>query len=247
MLGFVSGFLAPFRGFARLLARPSLWPWAAAPIALNVVLCVGVAYLWGWVLAPRAEQWVVDSVGLTGFFADAGHWVVRVVLFLAALPLLLGVYLVLAGIVGGPFYEVLCAATESEQLGSKVEGPRRRMLGALVAGVRVEIGNLFVTLVGGVAALAAALLLPPFGAVLATGLGWFLAGFGYLAYPFDRRTLSLGQKLRIVFRRLDVALGFGLATYVLLIPVVTVPLVAPCAVIGAALLFPGGRFGRGGR
>lgn len=244
MTGFVAGFAAPFRGFLRLAARPRLWPLAAAPVALNVLLCAGLGYAWFGVVEPRAEKALVEGLGLgAGWVAALGAWAVFVVMLLAALPLLLGVYVALAGVVGGPFYDVLCAATEAEVLGEKYETPRRGFVAGLAAGLRCELGNLVVAVVGGLLAFAASFVAPPFGLGVATGLGWFLAGFGYLAYPFDRRALTLGSKLKVVLRRLDVALGFGCATYVLLLPVVTAPFVAPCAVVGAALLFPGARRG----
>jgi CysZ protein len=246
MLGFIPGFLAPFRGFARLAARPRLWPFAAIPVALNVGLCVGVAWAWFGLAEPALEARIADAAALgDGFFDSAARWLVRVLMFLAALPLLFGVFLALTGVVGGPFYEALCAATEAEALGRRDDPSVRNFFRVLVDGLAVEAGNLVVAVAGGVLALVMALAFPPFGAVPATALGWFLAGFGYLAYPFDRRARPLREKLAIVMRHWDVALGFGAATYLLLLPMVTAPLVAPCAVVGAALLFPGGE--RAGR
>ena len=72
-------------------------------------------------------------------------------------------------------------------------------------------------------------------------LAWFLAGFDFIAYPFDRRAMKLRRKLGIALRNLPTTLGFGLAVSLMLLPVVTLPFAAPCAVAGAALLFPGGR------
>ena len=246
MLGFISGFLAPFRGFARLIARPKLWPLAAIPVALNVALCVLTAWGWFGYAEPALEDRLAAAAGFDdGFFGTAARWLVWFVMFLAALPLLFGVYLAMAGVVGGPFYEALCGATEAEVLGRRADPSTKNFFRILIDGVAVEVGNLVVSIVGGLAALALTLFVPPFGVVPATLIGWFLAGFGYLAYPFDRRTRPLGEKLKIVLAHWDVALGFGLATYLLLVPIVTVPFVAPCAVVGAALLFPEGE--RGGR
>jgi CysZ protein len=158
----------------------------------------------------------------------------------ATLPLLLAVYLALAGILGGPFYETLCEAVEAEELGRPAPTHGRGFLSALLAGVGVECGNFVVSFAGGIVAFAVSFAFPPFGAFAAAGIAWALAGFGYLVYPFDRLATPLRAKLATVSKRLDVALGFGAAVYVLLIPIVTVPFVAPCAVAGAALLFPGG-------
>jgi uncharacterized protein involved in cysteine biosynthesis len=108
-------------------------------------------------------------------------------------------------------------------------------------GIRVESGNLVVAVVGGVLALLLPVFVPGVGAAVAVPLTWFLAGFDFMAYPFDRRALKLRRKLGIAARHLPATLGFGLAVWLMLVPVVTLPFAAPCAVTGAALLFPGGR------
>ena len=235
----ISGFLAPFRGFVFLLRRPRLWRWVLIPIALNFVLVALAA--WAWIdfvvpffagLLPGGEGWLATS----------GRWVVRVVAWIATLPLVLGIYLVAANIVGGPFYEVLCGHVEREALGGGLdEPPRRSLLRSFVDGIRVELGNLVVAVLGGLVALVCPLIVPGFGAALSIGIGWFLAGFSFVAYPFDRRALDLRPKLAFALKNLPATLGIGLAVSLMLIPVVTLPFAAPCAVTGAALLFPGGR------
>jgi len=242
VIGFVSGFLAPLRGFAHITARPGLWPWVALPVALNVALCVGVGWAWfGWA-SPALERWTVDALGGAGsWWGEAVEWATWLLMLLAAAPLLLGAYLALSNVVGGPFYEVLCEHVENAAAGVPDDAPRRGLFRAAVGGLRVEAGNLVVTLVGGVFAFAVTLLFPPFGAFVAAPFAWFLAGFGFLAYPFDRRATTLGFKLRAVLRRLGVALGFGLAVSLALPTIILLPIVAPCAVAGAALLFPHGR------
>ena len=72
MLGFISGFLAPFRGFARLIARPKLWPLAAIPVALNVALCVLTAWGWFGYAEPALEDRLAAAAGFDdGFFGTA--------------------------------------------------------------------------------------------------------------------------------------------------------------------------------
>lgn len=235
----IAGFLAPFRGFAFLLRRKRLWPWAAIPLVLNVVLVVVAGWAWIHFVLPWFEHFLPQG---EGWLAKSGRVAVEVLAWIATLPLGLGVYLVLANLVGGPFYEVLCEQVEREVMGLRFDEPRRRhLLRAFVDGIRVELGNLVVTVVGGLVALFCPILIPGAGAALSIGIGWFLAGFGFVAYPFDRRALSLGSKISFALRHLPATLGLGLAVSLMLVPVVTLPFAAPCAVAGAALLFPGAR------
>jgi CysZ protein len=180
--------------------------------------------------------------GGEGWLAESGRVVVRVILYLTTLPLVLGVYLVFASLLGGPFYEILCERVEREVMGGSLdEPPARNMFRVFVDGIRVELGNLVVAIVGGLLALLLPIIIPGFGAFLSIPLGWFLAGFDFIAYPFDRRALELRRKIAIALRHLPATLGFGLAVWIMLVPIVTLPFAAPCAVVGAAMLFPGGR------
>jgi uncharacterized protein involved in cysteine biosynthesis len=235
----IAGFLAPFRGLSFLLARRHLWRWALIPLLLNVVLVVAA----GWVWIQVAVPWFAGLLpGGEGWLATSGRFLVRVIAYVATLPLALGIYLVAANLVGGPFYEVLCEKVEREVLGQRFDEPKRRhLMRAFVDGIRVELGNLVVTVCGGIVALLCPIVIPGAGAALSMVIGWFLAGFGFVAYPFDRRATRLGRKLSFAFTHLPATVGVGLAVSLMLVPIVTLPLAAPCAVTGAALLFPGGR------
>jgi CysZ protein len=234
-----AGFLAPFRGFAFLAKRPRLWRYAAIPLAINALLVI--AAIWAWI--ELVVPWAAGLLpGGSGWLAESGRTVARVILYVAAIPLVLAVYLVVASLLGGPFYEVLCERVEREVLGMGFdEPPRRSLFRVFVDGIRVESGNLVVAIVGGLIALFLPIVVPGAGAVVSVPLGWFLAGFDFIAYPFDRRALTLGRKLSMAFRHLPSTLGFGLAVWLMLVPIVTLPFAAPCAVAGAAMLFPGGR------
>jgi CysZ protein len=234
-----AGFMAPFRGFVFILRRRSLWPYAAIPVLLNVLLVVAAGWAWIEVVIPWGASLMP---GGEGWLAESGRVAARVLLWVATLPLVLAVYLVLASMLGGPFYEVLCERVEREVLGTGFDEPTpRAMLRVFVDGIRVELGNLVVAILGGLVALVLPIIVPGIGAFVSIPLGWFLAGFDFVAYPFDRRTIKLRRKVAIALGHLPSTLGFGLAVTLMLVPIVTLPFAAPCAVAGAALLFPGGR------
>jgi uncharacterized protein involved in cysteine biosynthesis len=234
----ISGFLAPFRGFAYLARRRRLWRWAAIPILLNCALVAASAWAWIEVVVP----WFAGLVpGGEGWLATSGRVIVKVVAYVATLPLALGVYLFAAMTVGGPFYEVLCEQIERDVLGPAFREPpprsfARRMSDSLAVGA----GNLVVVIVGGVISLFCPIVIPGAGAAISMAIGWFLAGFSFVAYPFDWRGVKLRPKVGFAFRHLPATLGLGFAITLLLFPIVTLPFAAPCAVAGAALLFPGG-------
>jgi CysZ protein len=234
----IAGFLAPFRGFDFVARRKRLWRWVAIPLLLNLVLVAAAGWAWIEIVVP----WFAGLIpGGEGWLAASGRFLVKLLAYVATLPLVLGIYIVAANLVGGPFYEVLCEQVEREVMGQRFDEPGpRHLLRMFVDGIRVELGNLVVTVVGGIIAILCPLVIPGIGATVSLVIGWFLAGFGFVAYPFDRRALSLRRKLSFALRHLPATLGLGLAVSLMLIPIVTLPFAAPCAVAGAALLFPGG-------
>lgn len=239
-----AGFFAPFHGFGFLVRRRHLWRYAIVPLVLNVALVVAAGWAWMHFVVP----WVAGLIpGGEGWIATSGRFLARLIVYVVTLPLALGVYVVAALVVGGPFYEALCERVEREVLGGRFEEPLPRPFWRIFAdGVRVGLGNLVVAILGGVVALLCPIVVPGFGAVLSVVIGWFLAGFSFVAYPFDWRGVNLLPKVGIAFRHLPTTLGVGLAVSLMLVPIITLPLAAPCAVVGAALLFPGGtRRGRG--
>ncbi len=239
MSAFVSGWLAPFRGWVHLLQRPRLWPLAAIPILLNVLVLVLVA--WGWIRI--VEPWMIEALRSTGsWWESAAEWIVRVLLWIAMLPVLLLSYLLLAGVLGGPFNEALSFRVAKEMLGDRnVEAPQRSVLDSILLAIRIESGNLLVSLVGAILAVLISLSFPPIGPIIGTVISWWLAGYPFLSYPFDIRGRPLRSKLNRMSSNILETTGFGLAVWLLLFPIVTLPFVAPCAVVGATLLHPDGR------
>ncbi|MDB5095762.1 MAG: hypothetical protein JWM80_183 [Cyanobacteria bacterium RYN_339] len=209
-LPIVSG-LAYLPRAAHLLAtNRQLWPYVAAPLALNVlvggaltVVLVGLGWQGVDVLLARAPEWM----------AAAGP-VLRVVL--AGLVLyLVGMLVGRVGVVlGAPFYAALAERIELMTL-SIEDIPDRQ------GGFLSDIGRAFLFelkklgLVLGVGALAlAANLVPVAGQVVG------LVGGGALAVllvcldafdpPLERRRLRFRQKVGVVVQNLHVTLGFGI-------------------------------------
>ena len=235
-MAFIEGFLAPFRGFFRLVARPAWWPLAAVPIVINVVLLAVLAWVWTVHVAP----WAIESVRQgSAWWAEAAEWVVTLLVWVLLMPALILGWLLFAGILGGPFNEALCIKAAKDALGDAfVPPPSRSIFGSVVLAVRVESGNLVVSVLGGLVAFLLGFFFPPIGPVVGGVLFWWLAGYPFLSYPHDVGGRRTRDKLRRFVERPLMTIGFGLAVWILLLPIVTLPFVAPCAVIGSTLIQP---------
>ena len=109
--GWWAGLTAPFAAMGYFLGRPKLWKYALWPLLLNCVL-VGVLLTVGfWLIWRPALDWLREHndvlFGALAFLAP---------LLLALLLLLLGAiaFVLLAGLLGAPFYDVMCQQIEAE-------------------------------------------------------------------------------------------------------------------------------------
>jgi CysZ protein len=198
------------RGFGVLNAHPGLWKWVAAPAvataALAVALIAGIVRLVdpvnAWVARhlPDAIAQVASSILTT-----------LVVIVLAAGALL--VFVPLAGIVAGPFNEMLSERVEAKLTGKPAPGfSLSELARGLVLGIGHGLRRLLTALVG-FALVVAVGLVPVIGAVAAPVLAvWLTASSAaYDCYDavFSRRTMAYGDKLAFLARHRSRTLGLG--------------------------------------
>lgn len=211
------------RGFRFLSANPRLWPWVIAPAVITLLAIVAV--IWGIVAASDpAVTWVAHR--LPGWLQG---WVGGLLRLLVVAALSTGGFLVfvtLAGLVAGPFCELLSEAVEERVTG--VAGPgfsvgalvrglvmgavhalRRLVLYLLTLGLVFVLGS-FIPLVGPAIALA----LGAYFTASSAAYDCFDAVFGRRLWPYD-------DKVRFLRVHRGRALGLGGAvTGLLLVPVV---------------------------
>jgi len=213
-------------GFIYLLARPGLWPLAALPAALALVLMVVGAAL-GVFLIPRVEPAVVPPPGTRPVWIE--------------LPatLLLWTAMIGAGVFLGIGLALLVAAPLLERLSKQVE--------ARVRGVSVEVGRglaweLAQSLRGGVYFLVAAPgvfllgLLPIVGPFFSAMWGARAVALQMTDPALTRRGLAFGEKWRWHGEWWPESQGFGLAGMIgLLVPFANL-LLGPALVVGGTLL-----------
>ncbi len=205
-------------GYRFLSAHPRLWVWVIAPALVTLVLLVAaiagvlalasplVDWVTGWMPAS-IERWAGVVVWLV---------VVAALGFAAAL-----LFATVAGVVAGPFNELLSAAVEAQLTG--VSAPRFSLLGfardALI-GLLHGLRRLLVFVLGAVALFALSFI-PVVGTIAAMAIGFWLAARGAAYDCYDavlaRRNLTYQAKQAFLARHRGRTFGLGAAVAGLLL------------------------------
>lgn len=238
-LAFVRAFGAPLRALGFLWDHKRLWPLAAAPFFLNLVLFV-LAF---WLSYTYLGDWVRGLLsGDGGWWWAALLYLLLVLMVLALLVVQIYFFAVVGSMLSAPFLELLTRRTETLVPGMPPGAPwaesglarevwrvLRQSLMRLLIYLAVMLPLLLLTFIPGV------------GGVVYAGLAWLFTAYflalEFMDYPLDRRGLSLKEKSRYV-RGMGLGwLGFGSAVLVLgLVPVVNFALL-PLAAVGGTLLY----------
>jgi uncharacterized protein involved in cysteine biosynthesis len=212
-------------GFAFLVRRPSLWPWAALPIALAVLCLAG-----GALAAVYSVQW------LETLLVPAGK-VEGTLGFLLTLAIYIGT--VLAGLVLGLAVAILLAAPILEQLSRRVDALVRGEAIDRSRGLRWELAQAFRGTLYFLAAAPGVFLLnlvPVVGPPMAFLWGAHALAFQQTDAALARRGFDFAAR-RAWHRywKLE-SLGFGMAGLVTLIVPLANFLVIPALAVGGTLL-----------
>ena len=198
-------------------------------LALIAYVALGVG-AWA-LLAPRASRWAAD-LGVSGWVGGLGATVLVAVAWVLLFSTL---FVVLAGVLGGFFWDKLAAEVEALDGGALMNQGSTGVValgtGAVVAD---SVRRLVLAVVVAIAALIGALAVGP----LAPILGWVAAGFlGLLDYSAPaalRRGWTLREQMGRVVKRssLPFAMVVGVVS---LLPFVNL-LLWPASVAGGTLL-----------
>ncbi len=211
-----------FAGLRMFIRHPSLLVLSLIPIALTVVVLLLLAFGCVWLIG----QWVA------GILPDNLAILAQGIVFVLALLLGYFLYLPLARVLLAPFSEALSRKTHAITVSDGGWRSDRSWGRAMAEGLKLVSFHLFVML----AALGLGLIFPPIGAPLWILIAVFLSGLEFLDVPLSARGMPFGKKLGVIGRNKSLALGFGAASYLmLLIPGVNL-LSLPVGVIGATLL-----------
>lgn len=198
------------RGVRYLNAHPRLWGWVMAPAAVTLVLLVAAVVAVLRIadsLVGRVASWLPDAI------AGAGSWVLWIVVLAALVFGALIVFVSVAGIVAGPFNELLSEAVETQVTGRR--GPTFS-LAAFVKSFATGIGHglkrLVVAILGAVLLFALGMV-PVIGTIAALALGAYFTARGAAYDCYDailaRRDLPYETKTAYLAERRGRTLGLG--------------------------------------
>jgi CysZ protein len=230
---FFQGVGAPWRGFAYIAGRPSLWHYGIWPILLNLLISVGVLAV--LLFGVKALSGRVQDYFAGWWFGAALAWISFAALVVAAIGLAAAVWFLLQGILCDIFYLRLARRVEI-QLGMHPDSLREvafladllDSFVALLALVVVNFGLLFLNCIPVVGSILAA--------VCSIYFTFWVFGLGFLRFPLVLR--GLRRVDRKAFSREFQAQTLGLGAVVFacnLLPLINAILLTS-AVAGAVLL-----------
>ncbi|MEW6350366.1 MAG: EI24 domain-containing protein [Thermodesulfobacteriota bacterium] len=225
------------RGARFIASHRELWRYAAAPLAMSLLL-LGSSYIGAYYLLKNL---------FSRFTVETWYWqiVYYVLAVLAGLVVLVVFFFLItkaASALAGPFNDVLSQKTEALVTGGLT--PATASSGHVLndclrsLGHSLKILGLYVAVIGCGLPL---LLIPGVGSLLFSAvcvlLSSYMFAYEYLGYPMDRRRLSFKEKRAFLRSNLVSAMGFGLGNVsIAMIPFINLLLI-PSAVAGGTLLY----------
>jgi CysZ protein len=226
------------RGLGIFAGTPRLWVIGLLPALLALIVLVALVGGFVAVLPAAVTALTPFASGWSQVDRDALRLLVGLVLAVGAGWLALISYTAVAVAIGQPFYEAISRRVDEREGGTPavVEVPWWRAIGRAL-----RDGLLLVAVTAGVSlALFALGFVPLLGQTIVPVLGACVTGF-FLAVELssvalERRGLALRERLRLMWRRRLLTLGFGLAAFLLFLVPLGAVVGMPGAIAGGTLL-----------
>lgn len=235
---FTGGFLAMFRSMKTVSENRGLMRYFIIPFLLNIVILTGVVFISYTFL----YSWISGFMTGDSFFIRALGFMVRLVLILGLVLLTTIIYSTVGSVVIAPFNDVISLRVEEKITGADFRedfslpaflADMGRILSNIVKLlVLVIIVNILISFIN---------LVPLVGTVIFSILSFlitaFFAGFNFFDFPLDRRKLSFGEKLKVLWRFKFPVMGLGTGFFLFsFIPVINF-LGLNLGAVGATLIF----------
>jgi uncharacterized protein involved in cysteine biosynthesis len=235
----VDGAACLVRGLGIFARTPGLWAMGLLPalialVALGILLGVLVAELGSLVgaLTPFAAAWDPST-------RDAVRFVVGLAVVAGSLWLAMVSYTALAIAIGQPFYEAIARRVDEAEGGLDAPVPHTPWLRDV--GRALRDGLFLVILTAGLGVLMLVLgFVPLIGQTVVPVVGACVTGFflsvELSSVALERRGFRVGDRLRMLWRRKLLAVGFGVAAFLLFLIPLGAVLGMPGAIAGGTLL-----------
>lgn len=221
---FALGAVSPFSSLKTVMRLKGLRRYFVIPFVLNVFLLAAVVYVTFSTVYPY----------VTGIVPGGGAWyiellrtAVTVLAFIILAALCVFLYSVTGTIITAPFNDPLSARFERVRAGGDPVNVPLTVTAAFSDMARVVANTAKLLFIfGGVNLLLMLLhLLPAVGTMLYTALSFasalFFVGFGFFDFPLERRRMSFGGKLRLLWKFRWITMGLGMGFFLIsLIPVI---------------------------
>lgn len=209
-------------GFALLFRNPGLLALSLVPVALTIVAIVVLLIVSVWIAGRMIEG--VSPV------RDQLRTLTQLLVLVFAIFVSHILYVPLARVFLAPFAEAISRRT-SAIIGAPVGVPGSSWIRSIIEGAKLVSLQLAVAIL----AIALSLTIPVVGGFIGVAFAIFFVSLDYLDVPLSVRGLKLREKLKIIGGHKSLALGFGMAGYVMLvIPIVNL-FSLPVGVVGATL------------
>ena len=212
MRALVAGMHDLGRGLAVVRAHPRLWRWIIAPAVATLVLLVAIIVEAVQLVDP-VVTWLTSH--LPGRLVPAASSILSILVAIGFVIAGLLLFVSVAGVVAGPFNELLSERVEAVLTGRSLPAfSLKDFIRGAALGVAHGLRRLIVGILG-LALVFALGFVPVLGAIVAAMLGsWFAArGAAYDCYDavLSRRSMSYRDKLAFLARYRSRTLGLGLA------------------------------------
>jgi CysZ protein len=233
-LGVGDGIHAVAGGAGFIITTPRVWGYALVPAGIALVLTVGLSVLGVWGAARVSNALLGEP---DGFWANAGSWLVTVLVSAVALLLAVVCALSLAQPLSGFSLEAIVHAQERALTGRST--PEVKLAASVFLSLKIALVTVTFAVVAFGMLFLVGLFFPPALVVtlpLKFLLGSCLLAWDFLDYPLGLRGLGVRARLRWVRRHFSAVTAFGVSWALLLVVPGIVLLILPMGVAGAARL-----------
>ena len=232
--GFLTGVMAPFQGFYFLLTHSSTWIRALVPALIFTLLLFTFAIPGVWSMHSVTNRLIQRH---SSKWAHVGIWLLRIVLYIAAMSFALILAFLTAQPLSAPALESLVRAQERQL--KYPNRPEEAFCSSVWRSVRVAIVSIFVSLLILVLLTLTELVFPP-AVIITTPLKFIATGliiaYDIIDYPLSLHLFGVRERTPWFRHHLWATLGFGLAMEVIFLIPGAFLLLLPVGVCGATIL-----------